>query len=75
MYTVYVTPNCPRCKTLDTVCSAYNIETQKKEVGVDITEEEFKQLMPDVREVPQVWQGDKRIGGLDEFKRHLIAGY
>lgn len=70
--TIYSAVNCPKCTMLKNVCDAYGVETEVKVLDVDYTSEEFQKLMPGVREIPQVFEDGIRIGGLEDFKRHLI---
>lgn len=72
MYTVYSKPNCPNCDTVKAVMSMNDISFQEKVVGEDITIEEFMQAVPGAREMPQVFKDDQRIGGLNDFKAHLV---
>lgn len=73
MYTVYSKQDCPNCTTVKTVMSMNGLEFTEKEVGKDISVEEFMAVSQGAREMPQVFQGDKRIGGLNDFKQHLIG--
>ena len=70
--TIYSAPNCPKCSILKTVCEAYEVKTEVKVLDVDYTPEEFQELMPGIREIPQVFENGIRIGGLEDFKQHLI---
>lgn len=72
MYTVYSKSDCPNCQTVKTVMSMNGITFEEKEVGKDITIEEFTSIAPGIREMPQVFKGGQRIGGLNDFKAHLI---
>lgn len=74
MYTVYSKPNCPNCQIVKSVMSMNDLAYQEKVVGEDLTVEEFMQAVPGAREMPQVFKGDVRIGGLNDFKAHLVKG-
>lgn len=69
--TVYTRDNCPNCIVLKNVLNAYSIEHTVKKIGVDITLQEFSNIAPGVREVPQVFKDGVRIGGLEDFKQYL----
>lgn len=70
--TIYSAEDCPKCLTVKNMCEAYSINASVKVLGVDYTQEEFQKLMPGIREIPQIFVNGKRLGGLEQFKRHLI---
>lgn len=69
--TIVSKPNCPNCVTAKSVCSMYSLAYSEKVLGVDITIEELSTLAPGARELPQIFSGEERIGGLAEFKRFI----
>lgn len=69
--TIVSKPNCPNCVTAKSVCSMYSLDFNEKVLGVDITLEELSVMAPGARELPQIFAGDARIGGLNEFKQYI----
>ena len=69
---IYSAEDCPKCTTVKKYVEAYNINATVKVLGVDYTQDDFQQLMPGIREIPQVYINGERLGGLEQFKRHLI---
>jgi glutaredoxin len=49
----------------------YSLDFNEKVLGVDITLEELSVMAPGARELPQIFAGDARIGGLNEFKQYI----
>lgn len=69
--TIVSKPNCPNCVTAKSVCSMYSLDFKEKVLGSDITLEELSVMAPGARELPQIFSGEERIGGLAEFKQFI----
>lgn len=69
--TIVSRPNCPNCDTAKSVCSMYSLEYKEQILGEDITVEQLAEMAPGARELPQIFSGEDRIGGLAEFKRFI----
>ncbi|MGL4353023.1 MAG: glutaredoxin domain-containing protein [Aeromonas popoffii] len=69
--TIVSRPNCPNCDTAKSVCSMYSLEYKEQILGQDITVERLAELAPGARELPQIFAGETRIGGLNEFKQYI----
>lgn len=70
MLTVYSKPNCPDCITVKKLLS----ESDQVFIEKDITQDQeaFDQLMSlGLRQLPQVFEGDKLIGSLMSVKSYL----
>ena len=44
------------------------MEYEYKMLDADFTAEELFEKAPDARTFPQIWIGDKHVGGYDQFK-------
>lgn len=71
--TIVSRPNCPNCDTAKSVCSMYSLEFKEQILGEDITVEQLAELAPGARELPQIFAGSDRIGGLNEFKQYVAS--
>lgn len=79
---IYSKPNCPYCLKAEHALIKAGIEIEKKILGEDISIEEFKQLLPEARTVPQIYLYNNSepvyIGGyiemLTELKNVGITG-
>ena len=72
MYTralMYSKPDCPYCLKAERALIKAEIEFEKKIIGIDISVEDFKELLPDAKSVPQIYLYDN--SGIP----HYIGGY
>lgn len=69
-FIVYGQPNCPGCNTAKKLLEGRNFEY--KEIGTDLTKEQFFELFPGARSVPQIVLNRMHIGGVSELRKMLI---
>jgi glutaredoxin len=58
MYTkalIYSKPNCQYCTKAEYALNKAGLQLEKRIIGEDITLEEFKNLLPNARSVPQIY--------------------
>ena len=71
MLTVYSKENCPFCVNAKNRLNMLGVEYQEKVLGQDITKEEFLNIYPNARTVPQIIEEDGTvIGGWEQLKVH-----
>ena len=68
MITIYGKPRCPFCDRAKALCEQKGLEYDYKMLDADFTAEELFEKAPDARTFPQIWIGDKHVGGYDQFK-------
>lgn len=71
VFQVYTKPNCPQCNQAKGLLQAKGLEFKAVEVGKDCTVEELKARVPDAKSVPQIFIGEKYVGGFRELYDHL----
>lgn len=78
MITIYGRDNCSFCVKAKELASFYNLRYE----WYDITEprilENLKNLLPEVKTVPQIFRGEIYVGGYTEFAQYIedtIGGY
>ena len=69
---IYTTSGCFYCDQAKQLCRKANVDYQTKEVGVDITREDFTTLYPHVKAYPYVIIDGKEIGGLVETAKLFL---
>lgn len=80
MYTIYSKPNCTFCDQAKSLLKSKNVEYseyvidvgQTKQANVQyVTAAYLKELVPTARTVPQIFCGDRLVGGFQELKSEL----
>ena len=69
---IYTTSGCFYCDQAKKLCERANVDYQTKEIGVDITREDFTKLYPHVNSSPYVIIDGKEIGGLVETAKFFL---
>ena len=69
---IYTTSGCFYCDQAKKLCERANVEYQTKEIGVDISKEDFTKLYPHVTGYPYVIIDGKEIGGLVETAKFFL---
>lgn len=69
-FIVYGQPQCPGCETAKKLLAGRNFDY--KEIGTDLTKEEFFETFPGARSVPQIVWNKLHIGGVDKLRKFLI---
>jgi glutaredoxin len=72
---MYSKPNCQYCFKAEHLLKKFDIEIEKKILGEDISVDDFKNILPEARSVPQIYlynNSEKRyIGGYVELLKEL----
>jgi len=72
MIVIYSKDNCPFCEKAVNICETKGLDYSVNKVGVDVQIDEFKELFPSARTVPQIVNVDQgvnhHIGGCDDFE-------
>lgn len=72
---MYSKPNCQYCVKAEYALKAAGIEIEKKILGEDIDIEQFKNLLPDAKSVPQIYMyinsEEVYIGGYVDLLQEL----
>ena len=69
---IYTTSGCFYCDQAKKLCERANVDYQTKEVGIDITREDFTKLYPHVNSSPYVIIDGNEIGGLVETAKFFL---
>lgn len=72
--TIWSKDNCPYCIGAKMLCEDYGIPYTEKlitEKDGDYSKSDLLEVVPDAKTVPQVFYGDRYIGGYREFKGFL----
>jgi glutaredoxin 3 len=62
--TIYSKSGCPNCVTAKNLLQSLNLEYKEIDVEVGDRLANFVANYPDARQMPQIWIGDQRVGGL-----------
>lgn len=62
--TIYTKSNCPNCVTAKQLLQAKGLEYQEIDIEVGGRFSNFVANYPDVKQMPQIFIGDQRVGGL-----------
>jgi glutaredoxin 3 len=62
--TIYSKSGCPNCVTAKNLLQSLNLEYKEIDVEVGDRLANFVANYPDSRQMPQIWIGDQRVGGL-----------
>ena len=63
--TIYTKSNCPNCVSAKALLKSKGLEYQEFSFDNDpMREAEFHAAYPDVRQMPQIFINDQRVGGL-----------
>lgn len=67
-FTIYGKPNCPFCDQAKRLAESEGFEFEYKDVMADKeAREALVARLPGTRTVPQIFYGDKHVGGYTEF--------
>lgn len=73
MITVYTKENCPHCVKAKNLLGGYGLEYAEITIGKDISREDFLEMFPNVRTVPQVVMHGEHVGGYEDLAKRLAA--
>jgi glutaredoxin 3 len=63
--------HCPYCDQAKALLTQKGIQFEEKKIGDGYTREELLEAVPGARTVPQIFVGEKLIGGFTELKKFL----
>lgn len=69
--TIYTKSNCPNCLTAKALLNAKGLKYEEKDMDMSQTAFEFFATFPDVRQMPQIFINDIRVGGLAGLQNAL----
>lgn len=69
--TVYTKSACPNCMVAKSLLKAKGLSYDEVSIDDPAKRAEFLSAHPDVRQMPQIFEGDRRIGGLPELQKEL----
>jgi glutaredoxin 3 len=67
MYTIYTKTTCLFCVEAKKLLSAKNATYKEKNIEIPENRTELLALFPEAKTVPQIYLGDKLIGGYDDL--------
>jgi glutaredoxin 3 len=62
--TIYVKSGCPNCVTAKNLLKTLNLEYKEIDIEVEGRFANFVANYPEARQMPQIFIGDQRVGGL-----------
>lgn len=71
MVLIYGKTDCVWCDRAKELCNQYGIEYEYKSIQVKEFLEELKELVPDVKTVPQIFWHDKHLGGYEQLVEEI----
>ena len=71
MITIYGKENCNWCVRAKDLANRYQLKYEYLDVGNPDIMSSLKTAYPDVKTVPQIWWGDRHIGGYDSFAAEI----
>ena len=81
MYTIYSKPNCTFCDQAKALMKTKELPYQEFIIDVGqpkdpnkfyVTATYLKELVPTARTVPQIFEGERLVGGFQELKAELV---
>ena len=69
--TIYTKFDCYWCDEAKSLAKERDIQFTECDVGDESVKQHLKKIKPDVKTVPQIWDGDVYIGGYEELKEYL----
>lgn len=66
--TIYTKANCPNCTTAKLVLDSVGMKYDEVDIMVGDRFANFVREYPDARQMPQIFIGDQRVGGLAGLK-------
>lgn len=69
--TIYTKANCPNCVAAKKLAHVKGLEVQEVDIEVGERRANFMAAYPEARQMPQIFIGDQRVGGLAGFQAAL----
>ena len=71
MITIYSREHCTDCDKAKALLEMKEIEYNELKLGVDVTADQLKQLVPGAKSVPQILNDNVLIGGFSDLLAYL----
>lgn len=71
--TIYTKSNCPNCVAAKLVLQSSGMQYEEVDMDDDARRANFFAAYPDIRQMPQIFIGDQRVGGLAGLQAALSA--
>ena len=68
---VWSKDNCPFCVKAKSLLQLKGVDFEERKIGLDWTKEQLLEQVPSARSVPQIFIGDKYIGGYDKLTEYF----
>lgn len=68
---IFTKPDCPYCVKAKELLNSHGLFYEEKVVGVDISSEEYRNMMPGFTTVPGIYDRGWFIGGYSELVQYL----
>ena len=68
---VWSKENCPYCVQAKALLAQKEFEVEERNINKDWTKDQLLEAVPNARTLPQIFLGDKYIGGFTELRKHL----
>ena len=72
MIVIYGKPDCTFCEQAKLLLDSQNIGYEYKELDKDFNKEDLLKLNPNARSFPQIFDGDRLIGGFSDLSSELV---
>ena len=69
--TIYSRSNCPNCVAAKMQLQARGMEYEEINLDDEARRANFMAAYPDLKQMPQIWIGDQRVGGLAGLRAAL----
>lgn len=68
---VYTKTNCPNCEYAKNLLKSKGLEYEERDIEVPLWFETLNMLYPEVRQMPQIFIDNQRVGGLAGLQQAL----
>lgn len=71
-FTIYTKSNCPNCVAAKQLLKSKGLDYQEVDIEVGERRANFMAAYPEVKQMPQIFIGDQRVGGLAGLQAALV---
>lgn len=71
MIVIYGKSSCGWCDKAKALAEQYRLDYEYRSVDNDEYKQQLKQMIPDVKTVPQIWWHGKHVGGYEAFAAEI----
>lgn len=75
MITIYGKKDCTFCEQAKMLLDSQNIGYEYKQLDKDFNREDILKLNPNAKTFPQIFDGDRLIGGFSDLGTHLMNAW